>query len=614
MSQREGTVFDIAVWAPALDKYGAVTKLSVALYSSDGQLACGPRPATPISATFAACGYDPGLFADCVCACLAQPIDDRPPVVITQSPGLAVVGVSLLLDGRIVGALVAGYAFVHFFEAGAVARLARQSGARLDELWSVARRQQPVSTQRLIANGELLQILGDTLLGENDLRRRQSEESALQLLHLASHDPLTNLPNRLLLADRLAQSLALAGRHQRRSAVLFLDIDRFKHINDSLGHLIGDELLQAIGVELTQSVRASDTVGRYGGDEFVVVLSEVEQRHDATLAAQKILAAIGRPRQVSGYELHVTASIGISVFPDDGEDAEALLTRADMALYRAKHLGRGCHQFFEPALHAQAVERQSIEAGLRSAIDGREFELLYQPKINLRTGGISGAEALIRWRHPDRGLMEPAQFVPIAEDCGLIRPLGRWVVYEACRQARAWQDAGLAPIPVSVNISATEFRSPSFLDHIVAILQETSLGPQYLELELTESVLMPHVDTTVALLHKLKTLGIQITIDDFGTGWSSLSYLRHFPIDALKIDKSFVQEITPGSTGAPIVTGVIRLGNSLNHRIIAEGVETSEQLAFLQAEDCGEGQGYYFSRPLPASQFGRFLEARMIWS
>jgi diguanylate cyclase (GGDEF)-like protein/PAS domain S-box-containing protein len=436
----------------------------------------------------------------------------------------------------------------------------------------------------------------------------EARAMSLRMSHLASHDPLTDLPNRLLLGDRLARALALAHRHQGRLAVLFLDIDRFKYINDSLGHILGDELLRAVGREVTMCVRSSDTVSRHGGDEFVVVLSELDRAEDAAMGAQKIVAALARPHNLAGHELHITVSIGISVYPDDGEDAETLLQSADTALYHAKDQGRDCYQFFKPELNVRAVERQSIESGLHSALDRREFELFYQPMMNLKTGAIVGAEALIRWRHPDRGLVEPAQFVPIAEDCGLIKPIGRWVLHEACRQAQAWQDAGLRPIPVSVNISAVEFRSKGFLENIVDILRETRLDPRYLEIELTESVLMAHVEATNSVLHALKTLGVQLAIDDFGTGWSSLSYLRHFPIDALKVDKTFVQEITSGSSSAPIVSAVISMGRSLKRRVVAEGVETRDQLAFLQAEDCNEGQGFYFSRPLVAQQFARVLE------
>jgi diguanylate cyclase (GGDEF)-like protein/PAS domain S-box-containing protein len=430
-----------------------------------------------------------------------------------------------------------------------------------------------------------------------------------QMSHLASHDPLTDLPNRLLLVDRLDRALALARRHHRRLAVLFVDIDRFKYVNDSLGHILGDELLRAVARIVTMCVRSSDTVSRYGGDEFVAVLSELEHAEDAAVGARKIIAALALPQRVLGHELHITVSIGISVYPDDGEEADTLLRTADLALYEAKNLGRDCYQFFKPELNARALERQSIEADLHTALDRQEFALLYQPKVNLRSGAVVGAEALIRWRHPGRGWLEPAQFIRIAEDCGLIRPIGRWVVHEACRQAKAWQDAGYRPVPVAVNISAVELRSNDFLRSIVGILTETGLDPSYLEIEITEGALMAHLEATNTVLRALKALGVQLAIDDFGTGWSSLSYLSHFPIDTLKVDQSFVQAITPGSDAASIVSAVIGMGKSLKHRVIAEGVETRDQLAFLRAEACDEGQGYYFNRPLVAQQFPLVLES-----
>jgi diguanylate cyclase (GGDEF)-like protein/PAS domain S-box-containing protein len=431
---------------------------------------------------------------------------------------------------------------------------------------------------------------------------------SVRMAHLASHDALTDLPNRLLLADRLGRALIMVHRHQRQLAVLFLDIDRFKHINDSFGHMLGDELLRAVARDVTMCVRSSDTVSRHGGDEFIVVLSELERVEDAAVGAKKIIAALARPYFLLGHEIHITVSIGISVHPGDGEEAERLLKHADMALYDAKAQGRNCYRFFKPDLNLRAIERQSIEAGLHRALEEGEFELFYQPKIDLASEAVIGVEALIRWRHPERGLVEPAQFVPIAEGCGLITPIGRWVVREACRQTRAWQDAGLRPIPVSVNISAIEFRSDGFLEHVAAVLQETHLDPRYLEIELTESALMPHIDATNSALHALKALGVQLAIDDFGTGWSSMSYLRQFPIDALKVDKSFVRGITSDASAAPIVSAVISMGKSLRHRVIAEGVETREQLEFLRAEDCSEGQGYYFSRPLAAQQFAQVLQ------
>jgi len=363
---------------------------------------------------------------------------------------------------------------------------------------------------------------------------------------------------------------------------------------------------------VTMSVRSSDTVSRYGGDEFVAVLSELEHGEDAAVGARKIIAALAMPQRVLNHELHITVSIGISVYPDDGEDADTLLRTADLALYEAKSLGKDGYQFFKPGLNARALERQSIEADLHTALDQQEFELLYQPKINLRSGAVVGTEALVRWRHPGRGLLEPAQFVRIAEDCGLIKPIGRWVVHEACRQAKAWQDAGHRPVPVAVNVSAVEFRSNDFLKSIVGVLSETGLDPSYLELEITEGALMAHVDATNAVLHALKALGVQLAIDDFGTGWSSLSYLTQFPIDALKVDRSFVRGIAPGSDASSIVSAVIGMGKSLNNRVIAEGVETRDQLAFLRAEACDEGQGYYFNRPLAAEQFPLVLERRPV--
>jgi diguanylate cyclase (GGDEF)-like protein/PAS domain S-box-containing protein len=427
--------------------------------------------------------------------------------------------------------------------------------------------------------------------------------TTLRLSHLASHDPLTDLPNRLLLGDRLARALALAQRHNGRLAVLFLDIDNFKRINDSFGHSLGDELLRSIGREVTMCVRSSDTVSRHGGDEFVVVLSELEHAEDAAEGAQKIIAALARPHKLAGHELHISASIGISIYPDDGGDAETLLRCADIALYQVKDQGRDGYRFFESHLNARAIERQSIEAGLHNALAKREFELLFLPKMDLKTGAVAGAEALIRWHRPDRGTVEPAEFVAIAEDCGLISPIRRWVLHEACRQAREWQDGGLRPIPVSVGVSAVEIRSGAFLETIADILRETDLDPRYLEIELTERALTADIDSTKSVLLALKALGVRLAIDDFGSEWSSLSYLRHLPVDTLKIDRSFVQAITSYSNGAPVVSAVIRMGKSLKLQVVAEGVETRRQLAFLQAENCAQGQGDYFSRPVTAAQF-----------
>ena len=430
---------------------------------------------------------------------------------------------------------------------------------------------------------------------------------SLQMSHLAQHDALTDLPNRVLLHDRLARAIASARRHGRRLAVLFLDVDRFKHINDSLGHSIGDRLLRSIAGRLVECVRDSDTISRQGGDEFVILLPEIDEPENAAVSARKIIRMIAGAHHIADYELHITASIGISLCPDDGIEPEGLVASADTAMYYAKAQGRNRHRFFKPAMNARAVERQALEATLRGAVERQEFVLHYQPKLNLESGAIVGAEALIRWQHPVRGLIPPGHFVPIAEDCGLIVPIGRWVLREACRQARAWQDEGLGLLPVSVNVSAGELRSHGFLEGLSIILRETALEPRYLELELTEGVLMEHAPGAGSVLRALKLMGIRLAIDDFGTGYSSLSFLRQFPIDALKVDRSFIQEIRTGEDGAPIVSAVISMGRSLNHRVVAEGVETRAQLAFLQAQRCGEGQGYYFSHPLVADRFAEVV-------
>jgi len=431
---------------------------------------------------------------------------------------------------------------------------------------------------------------------------------SLQAIHLAQHDFLTDLPNRMLLNDRLTQAIASARRHSHRLAVLFLDLDQFKHVNDSLGHGIGDILLQSVARRLAACVRSSDTVSRQGGDEFVVLLSELAHPDAAAVSAEKIIRALVAPHDVANHQLHVTVTIGISIFPDDGPNAETLIKCADTAMYHAKGRSRNTYQFFEREMNARAVERQSIEAGLHRALVQREFVLHYQPKIDLETGATTGAEALIRWVHSERGLLLPKDFVPIAEDCGLIVPIGQWVLREACRQAQAWIDEDRRPLPVAVNISAVEFRDPRFLDNVRKVLRDSRLDARYLELELTESSLLQHVESTTFALHVLKDMGVQVAIDDFGTGYSSLSYLRQFPTSVLKIDQSFVHEISADPVGTSIVCAVISMGKSLGHRVIAEGVETGEQLAFLQAQQCGEGQGHYFSRPLIADQFVRLQE------
>jgi diguanylate cyclase (GGDEF)-like protein len=389
--------------------------------------------------------------------------------------------------------------------------------------------------------------------------------------------------------------------------VIFLDLDRFKYINDSLGHAIGDQLLQSVSKRLLASVRGSDTVSRQGGDEFVILLSEIAYPEDAATSANKILHSLSAPHAIEGQDLHIDGSIGISVYPEDGADAETLIKNADTAMYHAKENGRNNFQFFKVEMNAKAVERQSLEGSLRRALERKEFLLHYQPKVNLETGEITGVEALIRWRQPDRGLVPPSQFVPIAEDCGLIIQIGRWVLREACRQARAWQRAGLPLVPITVNVSAVEFRDKGFVESVRTTLAETGLEARYLGLELTEGVLMEDAESTAAVLQELKVMGVHLAVDDFGTGYSSLSYLRQFPIDVLKIDQSFVNQITADPDDSSIVSAIINMGKSLKQLVVAEGIETKEQREYLQTQSCAEGQGYLFSRPLAAAQFAQLL-------
>src|SRR5258706_2739066 len=430
---------------------------------------------------------------------------------------------------------------------------------------------------------------------------------ALQVINSAEHDFLTGLPNRMLLNDRVSHAIAMAPRHLKKVAVMFLDLDGFKHINDSMGHPLGDKLLQSVAKRLVDCVRRADTGSRQGGDEFVVLLSEVEQPEDAAILARRMLDAVAATHSIDQHDVHVTTSIGVSVYPDDGLDAETLMKNADTAMYQAKESGRESYQFFKPAMNVRAVKRQFIEEGLRHALERGQFALHYQPKINLMTGEITGAEALIRWTHPTRGSVSPAQFIPIAEDCGLILPIGNWVLRQACKQARAWVDAGLPPVTMSVNISAMEFRNERFLEGVFATLKDTGLDAGSLELDLTESVLMKDAKSTTSILQALRDKGVQVAVDDFGTGYSSLDKLRKFPIDALKIDKSFVREITAAPDETSIVIAVIGMGRNLGLRVVAEGVENQAELAFLQSLNCDEAQGFYFSRPVLRQQFAKLL-------
>jgi diguanylate cyclase (GGDEF)-like protein/PAS domain S-box-containing protein len=433
--------------------------------------------------------------------------------------------------------------------------------------------------------------------------------TSVVLSHLAQHDALTDLPNRLLFNDRLTQAIALALRQDKQLAVMFLDLDHFKKINDSLGHGVGDQLLQSVAERLVTAVRRTDTVSRLGGDEFVILLSQVARGEDAEVSARKIIRALAVPHIIENKSIDINVSIGVSTYPSDGHDAETLMDNADTAMYDAKEHGRNNYQFFREDMHERLTESRLLEADLRCALGRNEFVLHYQPKFNLRTGEITGVEALLRWTHPKRGMVSPAEFIPIAEECGLIVPIGRWVLLEACRQSRAWSDAGLGVVSMAINVAAAEFQDKDFLSGVRAVLIATGVEPANLELEMTESALMEDAESTLVVLGALKAMGVQLAIDDFGTGYSSFTYLRRFPVDALKLDQSFVQEIVGDPEDANIVIAMIDIGKSAKLRVIAEGVETRAQLMFLRRHGCTEGQGYYLGRPVAAEPAAKLLEA-----
>ncbi len=435
----------------------------------------------------------------------------------------------------------------------------------------------------------------------------QIEIREAQLQHQAFHDALTGISNRALLNDRLALALVQAHRSRHSVAVLFLDLDRFKLVNDSLGHSIGDDLLRAVAVRLQGTIREADTLARLGGDEFLFVLPSIHGEADAALVAAKILHDLRRPFVIAGRELFVTASIGISLYPVDGTDGETLIKNADVAMYRAKEQGRDSYHLYKPELHRRAVARMTLENQLRAAAARQEFRLYYQPIVDFRTGAIVGSEALIRWNHPERGLVLPAEFIPVAEETGLIHSLGAWVLRTGCAQAQAWDREGHPPIRVSVNLSARQLQNEELVPQIAGILEETGLDPGRLELEITESVAMENADHTVVTLNRMKRLGLRLTIDDFGTGYSSLSYLKKFPLHALKIDRSFVQDITTDPKDFAVALAIIALGRGLSIDVIAEGVETEEQRALLKAHGCDALQGFLFSRPLPPDAFSALL-------
>ncbi len=440
---------------------------------------------------------------------------------------------------------------------------------------------------------------------EKEISERKHAEG--RLVYLANHDSLTNLPNRMLLIDRLNQVLTRLPWRKRLAAVLFLDLDHFKHINDTLGHPAGDLLLVAVSERLQSCLRDGDTIARLGGDEFAIILADIARAEDVSKVAQKIIDTMSKRFVLKDHEFFITTSIGISLYPNDGEDAETLLKNADTAMYRAKGQGRNNYQIYSAALNANAFERLAMETSLRQALERKDFLLQYQPQVDLNTRQIIGIEALLRWHHPELGLVSPAKFIPIVEENGLIVPIGEWVLRTACAQNKAWQDSGLPPIVVSVNMSARQFQQKNLVGMVSQVLRETGLDAKYLELELTESILIQKEEPFIAMLSELHSMGIALSIDDFGTGYSSLSYLNRFPINTLKIDQSFVNNITKNPNDAVIVTAIITLAHSLHLKAIADGVETTEQLEFLRSLHCDGMQGYLFSQPLPADEATKLL-------
>jgi len=454
------------------------------------------------------------------------------------------------------------------------------------------------------ADGTSLRVIGTYI----DISA--SKEAEQRILHLASHDTLTGLPNRDLLQDRIHQSIAQAQRGNHPAALLFIDLDHFKHINDSLGHDMGDLLLKEVAQRLVTSVRSEDTVARQGGDEFIVLLPSMSDAQDAGILAQKLLADLMAPYQIRGKELHITASIGIAVFPDDGEDVESLLRNSDIAMYHAKAAGRNNYQFFTQKMNQLAAERLALSTDLRHALSRGEMLLHYQPIIDIGSGKLAGIETLLRWQHPEHGLISPLKFIPLAEETGLIMPIGEWVLESACAQLKAWHNQGYDVPRLAINLSAKQFRQKSLAQSIARILREAGVAADNIELEMTESLLMEDTDEVAENLKQLGNMGLGIAIDDFGTGYSSLSYLKRFTISTLKIDRSFVMDIATNPDDAAIVTAIIALAHSLQMKVVAEGVEAATQLDFLRQYGCDRYQGNYFSPALTATEMAAHLQRR----
>jgi diguanylate cyclase (GGDEF)-like protein/PAS domain S-box-containing protein len=513
------------------------------------------------------------------------------------------------------------------------------AGRMLGDVFCVGRQhdgQDLFPTELALASGAVVKPVGDSVLTsrygheyavESSAAPMRSEEGALlgavlafrdvsaarqaanQMSYLANHDVLTSLPNRALLNDHLDLALAIAEREHRKLALLFIDIDHFKIVNDSLGHDVGDKLLIEIARGFTQATRHSDTVCRQGGDEFIILMPDIHRDFDAAEVARKLLDTLHGITRIDGHEIRIGGSIGIAVYPENGTDAFTLTKNADLAMYHAKSAGRNNFQFYTQAMTESVAQRIRVETGLRRALEHNEFVVHYQPKVDLTSGRIIGAEALVRWQHPEMGLLAPGHFIDVAEQCGLIRPIGSWVLREACRQNRDWQNAGLRPIPIAINLSPVQLHQEGFLDEVTATLSENRLSHGCLEFEVTESIAIHGEEKAITWLKTLKEMGVRLSIDDFGTGYSSLSYLKRLPIDTIKIDQSFVRDITIDPNDAAIIEAIISMAHTLRLEVIAEGVESADQLDFLRERHCDKAQGYFYSEPMPAERFGTMLSA-----
>ncbi len=486
--------------------------------------------------------------------------------------------------------------------------------ALISDRVAIARRREPYRMERTRPNGRVIQVDHNPMPGGGyvatytDITERKQTEARMR--HLAVHDVLTSLPNRTLFLDRLRQALLSARRFQRGVTVLFVDLDRFKDINDHFGHDVGDLMIQEMGQRLSRIIRDSDTAARLGGDEFAIIQTDVQNIEDTIVLAQRIIDELCQPFDCRGIRLHSTASVGITLFPEDGENPEQLVKNADMAMYAAKAEGRNNYRFFLPSMHERVKERKTIEEDLRNALEHDQLELYYQPKIDCRTERVVGAEALVRWHHPDRGLIMPGEFISVAEECGLINRLGAWVLEKACKQTQIWRDSSLPGLRIAVNLSPAQFQDAELVSSVTRIVKDTAMPEGTLELEITESILMNNPEKAVSTLKELKALGVMIAIDDFGTGYSSLNYLKRFPVSSIKIDQSFVNDIHVDMDDKAIVDAVIGLGHSLNLEVVAEGVEEVEQLDYLREKGCDFIQGYLYSKPLPADTFVTWVTER----